>query len=103
VDKAYNYQGLNGEDHRFALADMTNPRALPSRGGVIAIVRSPSDPVYIADTASVRAILIDAGLWRIAQQEHGAKGVYLLTSGNEDWRQSVAQNLRARYSPVMNR
>lgn len=103
MDKAYNYQGLNGEDHRFALADMSNPRALPQRGGVVAIVRSPSEPVYIADTVSIRALLADGGMWQLAQRDHGATGVYLLPSGNDDWCRAVAINLRARYTPVMNR
>ena len=103
MDHAYNYQGLNGEDHRFALADMSNLRALPQRGGLVAIVRSPSEPVYIADTASIRGLLAEAGMWRLAQQDHGATGVYMLPSGNGDWCRSVANSLRARYTPVMNR
>lgn len=103
MDKAYNYQGLNGEDHRFSLADMSNPRALPQRGGVVAIVRTPEEPIYFADTPSIRGLLSEAGMWQIAQREFGATAVYLLPSGNGDWCRAVADNLRARYTPVMNR
>jgi hypothetical protein len=82
---------------------MSNPRALPQRGGVVVIVRSPTEPVYISDTASIRSLLADASVWRIAQQDHGATGVYLLPSGNGSWCMTVAQNLRAKYTPVMNK
>ena len=103
MEKALNYQGLNGEDHRFSLADMSNPRALSQRGGVVVIVRNPAEPIYIADTASIRGLLADGGMWQMAQSDHGATGVYLLPSGNGDWCRAVANNLRARYTPVMNR
>jgi len=101
VDKAFSYQGQNGEEHRFILADMTNPKAFASRGGVVVIVRDSSEPVYIADTSSIRNLLI-SGIWQRAQNDFGAKGVYLLSSGNGDWCRSVAENLRARYAPTMN-
>lgn len=101
MDKAINYQGLNGEEHRFTLADMTNPKAFAARGGVVVIVRDPSEPVYISDTLSIRNLLI-SGLWQRAQHDFGAAGVYLLPSGNSDWCRNVAQNLRAKYAPKMN-
>jgi len=102
VDKAYNYQGSNGEEHRFTLADMTNPRALPQRGGVVVIVRGPQEPVYISDASSIRGLLSEAGIWHRAKHEFGAAGVYLLASGNTDWCRNVAENLRDRYRPTMN-
>lgn len=101
MDKAFNYQGQNGEEHRFTLADMTNPRALPLRGGVVVIARESSEPVYISDTLSIQDLLI-SGTWHRARHEFKAAGVYLLPSGNSDRCRSVAENLRARYAPVMN-
>ncbi len=101
MDKAFNYQGLNGEEHRFTLADMTNPRALPLRGGVVVIARESSEPVYISDTLSIQNLLI-SGTWHRARNEFSGAGVYLMPSGNSDWCRNVAQNLRARYAPKMN-
>lgn len=102
MDKAVNYQGINGEDHRFTLADMTNLRALPQRGGVVVVVRGPQEPIYISDAASIRGVLTDAGIWHRAKHEFGAAGVYLLASGNADWCRNVAESLRSKYRPAMN-
>lgn len=103
MEKAVNYQGLNGEAHRFMLMDMTNLRGLPQRGGVVVISKSEPEPVYIADVASVRDLLMRTDVWKRAQREHGAEGVYVSSSANSDWCLSAARNLRERYQPKMNR
>jgi hypothetical protein len=102
LEKAVYYQGRNGEDHRFAPLDMTNPRALPERGGVVVIAKGSGDPLYIADTPSVRELLSRTDVWRRAQQEHGADGAYVSASTNAEWCRSTARDLREHYEPPMN-
>jgi hypothetical protein len=103
MEKAVSYQGLNGEAHRFALIDMTNLRGLPQRGGVVVITKHEPEPVYIADAASVRDLFMRTDIWKRAQREYGAEGVYVSSSANSDWCNSAARNLRERYRPKMNR
>ncbi|HVU22021.1 MAG TPA: hypothetical protein VHE09_14920 [Rhizomicrobium sp.] len=103
MDEAVNYQGLNGEDHRFRRVDMTNLKALPQRGAVVVITKREPEPVYIADAASVRDLFMRTDIWRRAQREYGAQSVYVSASGNNDWCISAARNLRERYRPKMNR
>lgn len=103
MEKAVNYQGLNGEDHRFGRVDMTNLKALPQRGGVVVIAKDEPEPLYIADAASVRDLFMRTDIWRRAQREYGAEGVYVSASGNSEWCISAARNLRERYRPKMNR
>lgn len=103
MEKAVTYQGLNGEDHRFTRADMTNFKALPRGGGVVVVARDSSEPVYIAEAHCVWELLTQAGIWHRAQHDFGATAVYVIPSRNSNWCRNVADNLRNRYSPPMNR
>ncbi len=103
MQKAVSYQGLNGQDHHFSLVDMTNLRGLPQRGGVVIITKREPEPVYIADAASVRDLFMLTDIWRRAQREYGAEGVYVSASANSEWCINAARDLRERYQPKMNR